>query len=278
MADKISQRFLMVMIAVMTIICGIKPALLSHVILVAGLLLVFIWRDVRGKFAPTNPVTTILLGLVIAWAAASLQWTLLPARGMYDLLLLTILSVLALQIPSGVAHLAPGEADKALKMFIGFSLVSILIFLMDVHFNLIWQRTLNGINWSAEWPMAAISRSGFCLVLLFWSIACYACRRNMHLWVFFLWLVVGASLMMTNSAAGRLSFAVGTVIFLIASRWPQFIRIAMAAVLVAGLGMAIPAAEAVQGLMEGSNHKINNSFLHRGEIWRFTSERIKEKP
>lgn len=279
MPKLLSSRWLMLMVLLTTLLAALKPALIAHVMMVMGILLIGIWRDERGAFARINPLSGLLLGLVLVWAIASVQWSLLPVRAMYDLIVLLVLAGLMLQLPAAMPHITTDDNDRLLRLLIATAMVAILIFIMDVGIDLIWQRTLAGESWGAlKYSLAVISRSGLCILLLLWPIIAYSWRREWHLLGFFLWVIVGVSFLFTDSASGRLAFAASTVIFVMASYWPKFTRILLMTALAAGFLLAVPLAKVTQNFVQESNIRLNNSFMHRTEIWRFSAERIQEKP
>lgn len=278
MAAKLSSRILMTMLALAALAAAFKPALLAHLVMISGLLLIFAWRDERSAFATGNSVTAVLLGLALAWAAASLQWSPLPARGMYDLVILIVFAALILQLPSGITQLNDATTDRALKLFIALAAAAMLVFVMDCAFRLVWQRAMLRMDWEDQLFTSVISRSGYCMLLMLWPLMAYAMRRHWNLLAFFIWIALGIAIILSYSASGKVAYVASSLTFLLALRWPKLVRIVMMAVLLMGVVMAVPAAKLAQDLLEGSGKPVASSFLHRTEIWKFTAARIAEKP
>lgn len=274
----LSNYALKALFVLVILLSALKPALIAHVVALLGFLLIFMWRDEQGKFAAYQPVTAVLLGLAIVWAAASLQWTLLPVRGMYDLILLILFSFVILQFPGALKNMDAKSVDQLIKIFMALSVFALLIYVTDMNINFIWQRTISHRGWHEEIMMAILSRSGFCLLLLLWPLIFVLLTRRWNFPALAVWLVMGVSLLASDSAAGRLAYIISTLVFAIAWFRPHLMRLAMLSALLASFVLVLPAAKVSQDLLGHSGRKISGSFLQRTEIWRFTAARIAEKP
>lgn len=274
----LSNYVLKALFVAVIILCALKPALIAHIVVLLGFLLVFMWRDEQGKFASYDKVTGLLLGLAVAWAAASLQWTLLPVRGMYDLILLTLFCLLILQFPGAIKNLDTKSVEQAVKIFMALAVFALLIYVTDMNINFIWQRAISHRGWQENIMMAILSRSGFCVLLLLWPLIYALLARSWNMLALAIWLVMGISLFCTDSAAGRLAYGVSSMTFAIGWFWPRMMRLGILTVLLATFVLVLPTAKVSQDLLENSGKQINGSFLQRTEIWNFAQKRILEKP
>jgi len=276
--NTLSQRWLMGMIAATVIIMNIHAAAMGYVITGMGFLWIFICRDETGAFVAPNRVTLLLFAAMLIDAAVSLQWSPNMARGMYDLLIVLLLAWIALQAPAGAYAVGSETADKILKWFLAFYLLALLCLALDLCFGLPLQHAILPVAKYADINLATIDRACFC-TLLFLGPVFYDCwRRGWRIPALALWFLVGLIMFFSVTAAGRLAFALGTIVYIGAIFWPRMMRIGFAVVLITGIIVAVPVAQVAQDILEKSAHHVNGSFGQRTEIWKFTGKRILEKP
>ena len=278
MPDTLLHRWLVVTAFAATLMAGVHPAVLSYVVLLMGFLWIFMGRDVRGHFAKPNSVTTILFLLSFVYAAVALQWSLLPARGLYDLTVVALMTWMGLQTTAGMAEIDAEHSNKLLRMVVGTFLVALIFFAADLFLDRIVQRALLNAPWSKALPLALTTRSCLCLVLLLWPVLGDTWRRGWHRSAIALWLLTGALTIFADTAAGRLAFAVSTLIFVVARFSPRVVRLALCAVIVAGFILAVPVSRHIQDDIGQQAGHMSGSFGQRTEIWQFTAKRILEKP
>lgn len=278
MVKNLSQRWLMALICIGTMLLALRPALFSHLICFGGFLLCFIWRDEKGEFAAPNKITACLFAILFAYFTLALQWSPIPARGFYDLIIMGLLMLLGLQINAGMKDVSFADTQSLLRIFAGLFFASLLIFAVDLNCNLLFQRASHFMPWDNDPSFAMVSRSAYCLVLLLWPLLAYAWRQGWRVAAIFTWFILGVLLLFSDSAAGRMAFVISTFAFAFASYWPRTLRIIMAVILITGMAVAVPVGQALEPGFGDSTKKISGSFAHRMEIWRFAAARIIEKP
>lgn len=278
MTDTLPQKWLMVMAGAGMLLCGIRPSILPHVIIPMGFLWLFIWRDAVGRFARPNAITAILFLLPMAYAAAALNWSLIPARAIYDLVIIGLLGWVGVQSTAGMKILSPEDAENLMRNAATVFLAALVCYAADVCFNLPLQRAILHVEWDKPIPLAIVSRACFCLTLLFWPVALFIWQKNMRISAILLWLSVGLLSLFTDSAAGRMAFAVSTATYIMASLSPRILRLMFGVAIVVGFSVAVPVAQIAQNTIGKNVQQISNSFGHRTEIWEFTARRIVEKP
>ena len=274
----LSQRWLMGMMVAATLFAGMHAAAISYVVMVMGFLLIFMWRDRNGKFVRPDRVTTIFLTALFIDAAISVQWTTDPARAMYDLVVLLILGIVSLQISAGTARMAPAVAEKLLRWFVAAYFFTILCVALDICFNVAVQRAFLRLSWLVYLDKSAADRGCFVGLLLLWPVISYCWQQRWRIPAVGLWLLVGILMLFSNTAAGRLAFAVSTLAAAVACVSPRAMRMIYAVVIVTGMVIAVPVAQVAQGYAMDHFHHINSSFAQRLEIWEFTAKRFLEKP
>jgi O-antigen ligase len=279
---KISDYFLLAILLLCGVLVGLKPALIAHIIVLGGFFLVLCWRDERGQFARTDAVLPIFFGALLAWLAASLQWSLLPARGMYDFIILILLSGLALQLPAGAAQLASTKKINYMKIFTAAFAVGLIIFAMDICFNLVWQRALLQRDWQSHLGLAQANRASFCIILILWPLLHFTWQQGWRILAFLLWLGVGILIFVSESTAAHMAFILSSLIFITAIWQANIVRLMMLGVLLSSCIIALPVAHQIQDLWNTTpalaQHSSGSSAAHRTEIWQFTAQRIAEKP
>ena len=278
MNNTLSQRWLMGMIAAAVLVMNIHASALGYIITGMGFLWIFIRRDETGTFTAPNRVTLLLFAAVLIDAAISLQWSPNMARGMYDLLIVLLLCWIALQSAAGVGAIAPEIANKLLKWFLAFYFFALLCLALDLCFGLPLQYAILPSAKYSDINLATIDRACFCTLLLLGPVFHDCWRRGWRIAALLLWLSVGVIMFFSVTAAGRLAFGLGTMVYIGALFWPRIMRVGFAAVLITGMIAAVPIAQVAQDILEKSTHHVNGSFGQRTEIWKFTAKRILEKP
>lgn len=278
MTDTLSQRWLIAVFFAGAVFAGLHPAVLSYLIVVMGFLWLFIYRDEQGAFAQSGRATVLLFTAWLVDAAVSLQWTLDPARALYDFVLLTILTIIALQMPAGLARATPAQAERYLRWLIMGWMIGVLFLAMDLSFGLIWQHAILRVPWKMHLELALTTRAVLCMNILLWPALYYFWQRQWRVTAISVWALTGALTAVSETAAGRLAFIISTVVFGAATVWPRITRLLLAVVIVTGVSVALPVAQVAQDIIESSFHHVISSFGHRTEIWKFTAKRILEKP
>lgn len=278
MLNALSHRWLMTLIVAGTIFAGLHPAVFSYLVVGMGFLLTFMWRDERSEFVRADRVTVLLVLALFIFAAVSLHWTTDPARALYDLLATGILSLVALCLPAGISGLSSEQIRQGLRWFIAVYGFAFLCLAMDLLFNLVFQRALLHFEWQRYAPLSLADRSCFCLLLLLWPALVYLWQRGWRISAGLLWFFIGVFMLLSDTAAGRLAFAVSTLVGGLSLMSPRMARVILGIAMLGGLGISVPLAEVAQGWATDHIHPINGSFGQRLEIWEFTAKRILEKP
>jgi hypothetical protein len=278
MNDTLSKNWLFICAGIGASFVGIYPAILSYVILVMGFLWLFMLRDVDGSFVKPNRITVIFSLVLLSWAAISLQWSLIPARALYDLVVILLLGWIGVQSTASMAVMEPKDAGRLIRIVTAAFLVALLFFAADSFFDVVVQRAVRNAPWSKFLPLALVTRSCFCTVLILWPVAVYVWQRGLKFSAVLLWFTLGILTLFTDTAAGRLAFVASSLVFALANFSPKLLRITFSAIILAGFMIAVPAAKIAQDTIGDAAHRMSGSFGQRTEIWTFAAKRIMEKP
>jgi O-antigen ligase len=232
------------------------------------------WPLPRGSVA-------FLLALGLGWAAISLTWDIVPiAAAAFGLVRLTLMILCGLI----VAEVARGLASEARRSFERLLIAGVALGLICAAIERIWVSPLRRlVPLEAGWSELSLAESydrGLALLALFGIAATLALWRRHRGAALGLWLANVAVILAFPMDAAKLAVAIGTLVALLATWRPR----ATAALIGATTILLLAVGPVAVGMMPSVEKvplgalPIPSSAHHRLIIWKFTADRIAEKP
>jgi exopolysaccharide production protein ExoQ len=222
---------------------------------------------------------TILLAALAVWGAASAAWSIIPAHSLFEAVRLLLLS--AAGLVAVAAALTVDEAGRSLigrASVIGFTLALIVLaieFLGDFPLH----RTLSGAT-AHTTPLAVLDRGATVLALSCWVPILFLLERRRPLAAALVFIATLLALQQLISLSAFVALSVATGGFALAWWRPRTIALLLAGgflVVAAVLPFRAPTRDTVVWLSEAAPW-LRTSAQHRLIIWRFTHDRIAERP
>jgi exopolysaccharide production protein ExoQ len=222
---------------------------------------------------------TILLAALAVWGAASAAWSIIPAHSLFEAVRLLLLS--AAGLVAVAAALTVDEAGRSLigrASVIGFTLALIVLaieFLGDFPLH----RTLSGAT-AHTTPLAVLDRGATVLALSCWVPILFLLERRRPLAAALVFIATLLALQQLISLSAFVALSVATGGFALAWWRPRTIALLLAGgflVVTAVLPFRAPTRDTVVWLSEAAPW-LRTSAQHRLIIWRFTHDRIAERP
>jgi exopolysaccharide production protein ExoQ len=250
---------------------GLAPLLA----VVALALLVIDWRRALGALGEFAGLAALLAALG-AWGMLSAAWSILPAHSFLEGLRLLAISAAGL-ICLGATRALPAPERRRLGSATALGAALAVVLLLAARFvDLELFRTM--LSRAPDWPLTRFDRGATVLALTFWPALAGAAPRR---WLAAaLAVAVGVAVLGMVSTAAKLALAVGVLLFAAAYRWPRPVAAALMAgiaLIAIGLPLATPSSSEVVALHQKAAW-LKPSGIHRLLIWRFTAERIAERP
>jgi exopolysaccharide production protein ExoQ len=231
---------------------------------------------------PRHPVGYILAAALV-WGAVTIAWGIEPPRAaLSGVLRLALVMVSGLIVVQVAARLPKTERDVTRRWLVtGFALAVVGLVIDRLTDASI--RRLLPISPALEaslFVMENFNRGITVLGLLSFPLALILWRRASALGIA-AWLVVFAVALSLSSDATKLAMGFGGVMVLCGLTWPRR-AVAAAGAIFAVLTLAAPAiVEAIpppDELPPVGSLPIPNSAHHRLQIWRFTADRVGDRP
>lgn len=232
-------------------------------------------RSVLGTLRRYAALAWLLL-LLSAWATVSATWSILPLHSFLEGLRLGLIAAGGLVVLGAAAALAPEDRRRVgAAAAIGIGLAVAMLMTEAVTDGAV-TRLLTG---QARVPMARFDRAATTLALALWP-ALLGIRTGGWIEKAALALAVVATIGALESQAAMIAIFAGLGVFALAWYAPRLAAILLAAAMVVSavaLPLATPASRAVVALRHDAPW-IKYSGIHRLLIWRFTADRIAERP
>jgi exopolysaccharide production protein ExoQ len=250
---------------------GLAPLLL---VAAAGVLVGGGWpRRVHRHFA----FLTFLLGGFALWGLLSTLWSIDPGRSasMAARLALTFASG-ALLVDRGLRLGAEGRRRVALALVTGTGF-GILVLLFETQTGQALLTAGRELLGSRPANATMLNRAATVLALLLWPTG-YALHRLGRPGLAAVLVLAGVSVLsLLENTTAVLAASLGLLVGASALVLPRLTRWAVVAVAVTGILFSTAAVSTLSG-MEDLQLRIKPSAVHRLMIWRFTADRIGERP
>ncbi len=230
------------------------------------------------------PLPRALTGLAVALlglALASWLWANQPAliwRDWPELALTTLAGVFLLALAGA---LAPAERARAGRWLLWGVALALALLAAEALSAALFERSAAAYFYVRRpfFPQV-FNRSAAALALFVWPAAIVLARARGLVAAFALVAAAFAILTRFESGAALLAVALGTgvAIATLALGRPRALGLALALALVAGTALAPLVPHLPVALESGGRRDLSISVYHRLEIWRFTAERIAERP
>jgi O-antigen ligase len=256
---------------------GVAPLLL----VLAALALAVLARQRRLGVIAAQPAFW-LLGAIAAWAMLSSFWAADPGRAA-----IAALAVGATFLAAMAVVAAAIEVDADWHGLAGWQLAGLLLGALAI-LEYVNGHNVHAVAWrlmgqADQWRSAGANAGAVAMLLLFWPAAIAAWRKGWRWGALAALGLAALAVTLADSIAAKLAFAAGVAAFA-AVYWGgrrAMMAIALAAavavVTAPGLALLLPAPEVVMAQTELSEHA-RGSGSHRLAIWRFSAERVLEKP
>lgn len=249
-------------------------AILVTLIALAGLTR----RGALGRLRRALPGTAVVLAFLLL-AAVSLAWSPSP-RAAATVGEIGYVALGALAAGAWISSLPGVEARRLSGLFVAGVVAGLAVFAVEGVFDFPLHRWWNGV--SAVSPVSASNvpkRSAVLLSLLVWPAALVLDRAGRRPAALALVAVYATACLLATSRSAMLGLAIGGVA-LVAALWSsRAVRGALAAVLVAAFTGVLPAALALDRLLDlDSAPWLFTSARHRVEIWGMAADRALTTP
>jgi O-antigen ligase len=236
-------------------------------------ILVLDGRAVARSLRGLAPLAALLL-LLALWATASALWSILPRHSLADGLRFVLIAAGGIVLIAAARTLAQEErryVGAAAALGLG---LAIALLLFEVASGAALARLIAGRPQS----LMRYDRGATTLVLALWPALAATGQRGIERAA--IALAAAATVFMLKSDAASLALVVGFLVLAVAWRAPRFAAAMMALGLVLA-AIALPLATPGDRTVLALRHDvpaIKWSGIHRLLIWRFTADRIGERP
>jgi exopolysaccharide production protein ExoQ len=252
----------------------IDPLALAPVFAIVAVALLVVARD--GLWTAARPLAPagLLLLLLAAWATISASWSILPQHSLLEGLRLGAIAAGGLVVLASSMALDPQERRwVAAASAIGLGIAAVLLLAEDLSAGALARLVLR-----QDVALWHYHRGATVLVMALWPVL-VASSGPLYRRIL-LAAVAGAAVLDLGSGTAALALVAGSAVFAVA-RWTP--RIAAAGLVIALVAfavaapLAIPSSESLVA-MRAETPWIKWSGIHRLLIWRFTSDRIADRP
>jgi exopolysaccharide production protein ExoQ len=254
----------------------IDPLSLAPLFALAAVTILALGRMVIIDAARPLAPLALLLAVLSLWATLSAAWSIVPLHSFLEGLRLMAIAAGGLVLLAAARTIEPEDRQRiasaaAIGLGIALALVLFEAATDGAATRLILRRSFV--------PLSRFDRGATTIVMVLWPVlALNAARRALERWV--LALATVAIAFALDSASAALALVVGFGAFALAWHAPRLVAAALAlglAALAIALPLATPDDRAIVALHEATP-AIKWSGIHRLLIWRFTADRIAERP
>ena len=219
----------------------------------------------------------VLVAVLALWATASALWSILPRHSLFEGLRFFVVGAGGLIVLGAALDLSPLAGRRIAQFAAAGVSLAILLLVFERFGNFSITRQLHGGGTDYPFLFSRYDRGVTTLVLILWP-ALIASRRIWQGAVLMIGAFVAAWVM--ASLASLLGLGVGVAAFALAHRFPRFVAAALITALLAAavvLPAVLPSDQSVVTFQEHAPW-FKSSGIHRLLIWRFTADRIAERP
>jgi len=229
--------------------------------------------------APPLLPLTVLLAAMALWGALSTLWSIVPAHSLFEALRFVLLA--AAGLTAAAAALTLDEAGRARvgRASVAGFILGVLVVAVEFFGDFPIRRALSSVARGAI-RMSVLDRGAIVLTLACWVPILYLVERRRALLAALVFLASLIAVDRLSSLSAVFGLVAAAVAFALGWWRPRLTAMLLAggfAVLTVALPLCAPTRDAVLSLSETAPW-LRTSAHHRLVIWRFTSDRIAEKP
>jgi exopolysaccharide production protein ExoQ len=246
--------------------------------LLAALALALLLTDRRRerRFARSLLPLAALLAVASAWGLLSALWSTIPGHSLFEAARFAVISAGGIVALSAALALEAEERRRAGRWVLAGLVLGILVVIVELVWDLPLHRWLSG-----RAPTRTVLDNGaIVLALTQWVGVLFLLERRQRLAAAAVLIAVGATVAQLNSLSAMLALALGIAVFAAARWWPRLVAAALALGFAAAsllLPLLPPTREFLLWLVQAAPW-LRSSGIHRLIIWRFTADRISERP
>jgi O-antigen ligase len=218
-----------------------------------------------------------LLAALSLWCLASALWSILPEHSLVVALRFALISVAGLLVFGAATRLEPIGRDSVRRAATAGVVIAAVLILVERFSGAALTRMVVAPPAGMELPLSRFDRGAVVMVLFLWPAMAAQRRIGTALAVA---AAVVVAVMAMVSAAAKLALLVSIAVALIAWHVPRVVAAALGGCLILFailLPLAVPDAATAVAMHERAPW-IKSSGIHRLLIWRFTADRIAERP
>ena len=278
-------RFLTCFFALLPVIGVFAPLGVAPFLTVAAVVVVFLEPRRYWELLLEKRWLVIAFAVVTLWTVVTSLWSTLPTHSAFEGGRLLTIIASGLAVLSGLRALTESERlTLARVVAISVIFTVVLFFIDDVVLDHPLLRYVIGAAPDQILPLERFDRGTTVLGLIFWPISLVLWSSRRYGLLIGLIVATATALIFMPSTTNRLAAVVGLAVWLVALWIPRITAGVMAVgvmLLVILMPYAIPRLLPANEAVVTLHHQapwIKFSALHRLLIWRFTSERIAERP
>jgi len=247
--------------------------------LLAALALVLIALAPRRVFIGIGKILplAVLVAVLALWATASALWSILPSHSLFEGLRFFAVGAGGLIVLGFALDLVPPAGRRIVQFAAAGVLLAVLLLVFERFDNFAVTRLLHGVGPDYHLTLSRYDRGVTTLVLMLWP-ALTAARKTWQGAILILCVFAAAYVM--SSLASLLGLGVGVATCALAYRFPRSVTAALIAALLSVavvLPAIVPSYESTVTFQDRAPW-FKQSGIHRLLIWRFTADRIAERP
>jgi O-antigen ligase len=233
-------------------------------------------RRVLAGIGEILPLAVLVVALAL-WATASALWSILPEHSLFEGLRFLAVGAGGVIVLGAALDLSPPAGRRIAQFAAAGVAFAILLLAIERFGNFAIAKLFHDAGPDYPYSLARYDRGVVTLVLMLWP-ALAAARRPWQGAI--LMLGVFAAVWLMSSLTSLLALAAGVAAFAFACRFPRFVAAALISALLAATTVLPAVVPSYQSTVTFQEHAIwfKPSGIHRLLIWRFTADRIAERP
>lgn len=251
---------------------GLSLTLIVAAALAAGFA---IWR---GGFVPLNKLFIGALIGLLAWATASTVWALDSSDALIRAGKLTALSAAGLLVIGSILRITEVQRRRiAITLTVSWFLATGLLILEALTYGGVFKQAIVGSFDDHAKALDSLKRGGAILLIISWIVAAHLIETRLRALALVVLVLPGFFLAKIGFHAGVLAWCTGLLAGGIGWFAPRKIS-AVLFILVPVIVLATPLAVSSLPKESSLTPYFPPSAMHRMAIWRFTTERLQERP
>lgn len=236
-------------------------------------------RQALATARPYADLAALFLVLSI-WAALTALWSPIPFHSLFEAGRFLVIAAAGFVVVGGAAALGEAAAERSLRALLAGLALAILLLQVELRSGEVIAHWISDAPPAAPLPIQRYDRGVTVLVLLALPGVSYLSAQRQWLGVAVLALAASATVIAFSSHTSILALAAALVVGAVAWRWPRFVAVCLTlgTLLIATVfPLLAPGGARIESIRRALP-MLPPSAIHRLAIWRFTSDRIAERP